>query len=341
MRNVAYLGAVLCLAVSSGLSATGQEEKLKELRGTIRELDLKTGALILQPPGEDKPVALSLAAKELPITDSLGAKLSLADLRPEQRIVAKLRADDEVVAIRMDGPYQHGTVKKVDVAGRIIIYKDVFAEKTLVVPAEMKIVVLGKEQPLDQFKPGDPIQFLYSLDKKRIVQIQTGKGTHARDPYLRVARHYGILTDLDSMKRTTQIFVQSLDAGVVKNYDISPDAYLRTMYHFKPVAEVGFEQFAKWIKVHYFVDRDTGKIINIDADLPVMARRKVLKVDAKAGQITVEDAMKEKTLLLAAEVKVYTPRGDGKVADIAVNRIINCGLSLDRSRVEIVYMWDR
>jgi len=331
------LSAILIFAPH--LAVSGQEEKLKEIKGAIRQLDLKTGALTLQLASSDKQMALSLAAKDLPVTNPLGEKLKLTDLRAELRVSAKIRGEDEVVALKIDGPYLYGIVKKVDVAARTVTFKKVFGDRTITVPAQAKFMLTGEEGKINDLKIGGAVQVLFSLDRKSILQVQAGKGINARDPYLRITRYYGILVDVDQPKRQVQVFVQSTDAGAIKAYDVSPDAYLRLQYHLKPIGEVGFDQFAKWVKIYYYVDRDTGRIVNMDADLPVMTRRKVLKVEP--GTITVEDELKEKTLPLAADVKVLTPRGEGKLAEVAANRIVNCGLSLDRSRVQIIYLWDK
>ena len=321
--------------------AAAQEEKLKELKGAIRALDLKIGTLTLQQLQTEKQHPLSLAAKDLPVVDTLGRPLKLGDLRPELRVTAKIRNEADIVSLRVDGPYLNGQIKSVDADARSITFKDVFAVKTMHIPASAPIVVNGKDGAFEQLKAGAPVQLLLSLDRKTILQVQIGKGVNIRDPYLRILRHYGILAELDHAKRTVQIFEQAPDSGILKTYEVSADAYLRTMYHLMPVREVGFEQFAKLVKVYYTIDRDTGRLINIDADLPVMVRRKVLKFEAATRRLTIEDERAEKTLELAADVKVWTPKGDGKLADVSANRIVNCGLSLDRSKVQLVYLWDR
>ena len=320
-------------------AAPAQEEKLKEIRGAIRQLDLKAGAVTLQLPYGDKQISLNFAGKEVPVATPLAEKLALADLREDLRIAVKVRGEDEIVAVKVDGPYWHGLVKKVDAANRAVTIKDVFGERTLQIPPGVKLVAKDAEIGLETLKAGDPLQVLYSLDKKRILQVHTGKGVNSRDPYLRITRYYGVIGELDHAKRQVQMIVLNTDAGIVRSYEISPDAYLRLQYHLKPIGEVGLDQFSKWVKAYYFVDRDTGRIINMDADLPVMLRRKVQKLEG--NQITIEDEHKEKTLPLDARVKVLTPRGEGKLADVAVGRLINCGLSLDRGRVLVVYLWDK
>ncbi len=338
LKNTIPLSMMFLAALGA---SSAQEEKLKELKGAIIALDGKTGTLTLHQLMTDKQHTFSLAAMDLQVTDPLGRKLKLDDLREELRVTAMLRNEAEVVGLRVDGPYQNGMIKTIDKVSQSVTLKGVFGETTYRIPESAKVIVGGKDGSLKQLKAGDAMQVLFALDKKTILQVQIGKGVHSRDPYLRVVRFYGILTELDHAKRRVQVFVQSTDAGVIKTYEVSPDAQLRTMYHLKPVSDVGFEQFSKWVKVYYFVDRDTGKIVNMDADLPIMVRRKVVKFDGGTRKLTVEDELKEKTFDLAADVKVMQPKGDGKLADIAANRIVNCGLSLDRSRVQVVYLWDK
>src|ERR1700730_11927575 len=98
------------LVISTAISAAAQPEKLPELRGTIRKLDVKTGVLTFLPLVETKLREFSLAAKELPVTNPLGQPLKLTDLREEMRITVKLRNDEEVVAIRIEGPYYYGAI---------------------------------------------------------------------------------------------------------------------------------------------------------------------------------------------------------------------------------------
>lgn len=337
MHKQSILAALLAIATAS--FANAQEEKLKEVRGAIRQLDLKTGAVTLQLASSDKQMPFNLAGKDVPVAGPLGDKLSLNELREELRVAVKIRGEDEIVSVKVDGPYWHGMVKKVDAGTRTITFKDVFGERTLQIPAAVKVVAKEMEISLEALKAGDPLQVLYSLDKKTILQVQTGKGVNSRDPYLRITRYYSVIADLDHAKRQVQMIVLNTDAGIVRSYEVSPDAYLRLQYHLKPIGEVGLDQFSKWVKAYYFVDRDTGRIINMDADLPVMIRRKVLKTEA--AKVTVEDELKEKALPLDANVKVLTPRGEGKLADVAMGRIVTCGLSLDRSRVLVLYLWDK
>lgn len=330
---------ILILTLAAALSVAAQDEKLKEIKGTIRQFDLKAGQITIKSLYSENVLALNLAAKDVPVTNTLGEKLKLTDVREELRITAKIRGEDDVVALRIDGPYQHGFIKSIDVAARTVVFKDVFGEKKIKIPEAAKVMIGGNPGSLADCKPGGAIQFLTSLDKKTILEVYAGKGVNGRDPFLRIIRYFGVLADIDQPKRHVQILVQNTDAGMVKSYDVSPDAYLRLLYHLKPIDEVGFDQFAKWVKIYYYVDRDTGRIVNMDAELPVMVRRRVVKLDGR--KITVEDEQKEKTFELAANVKVLTPNGDGKIADIAAGRMINCALSLDRSQVAVVYLWDK
>lgn len=333
---------VAFLAVASvNLSASAQDEKLKEFKGAIRQLDLKTGAVTLKSLYGPEVKPFSLAAKEVPVTNPLGDKLALADLREDLRVTVKIRGEDEIVALKIDGPYLYGIIKKVDAATRSVALKDVFATKHITVPAAAKILDGGKDGTLEDFKIGGPIQVLYALDRKTILQVQTGKGVHSREPYLRLSRAVGYLVEVEHPKRSVQVLAQSYDHGVIKTYDVSPDVYVRLMYSLKPIDEIGFDRLVKWTKAYYFVDRDTGKIVNIDAELPLMHRRKVVKLDPLARKLTVQEDTQTQVLALDAAVKVWTPRGDGKLVDVTVGRIVNCGLSLDRGRVVLLYLWDR
>ncbi|MSU76750.1 MAG: hypothetical protein EXS16_01515 [Gemmataceae bacterium] len=332
---------VAILLILPARLTVAQDEKLKDVKGTIRAIDLKTGSLHMQLLYADRQQPFNLGAKELPVFDAIGRPLKLADLRTELRIAAKVRGDDEIAAIHVDGPHRHGTVKKVDVPGRILIVKDPIAEKVISVPVEAKVVALGADYPFEKLKVGDLVQVTYSVDGKTVLKVQTGKGTHMRDPFLRITRYFGIITELDKSKSEASIMVQSIDAGIIKTYPISPSAYLRMMYHTKPVKEISHEQLGKWVKAHYFVNRDTGSIVNIDAELPVLVRRKVVSIDREAKTLTVEDELKEKKLNLASDVRIWTPKGEGRLAEIAAGRIVNCALTLDRGQVQLLYLWDR
>lgn len=327
------------LGLSIAVPTFAQEEKLKDLKGTVRFFDAKTGQINIKSQFSENILALSLVSREIPVTNALGEKLKLTDVREELRVTAKIRGEDEVAALKIDGPYLYGVIKRLDPDDRTVVVKDVYGEKTIRIPEAAKVIISGEPGSLRDCKVGGGIQFLMTLDKKTILQVHAGKGIQGRDPLLRVTRFQGMLVEIDHAKRQAQMVVQNADAGLVKTYDVSPDAYLRLLYHLKPIEEVGLDQFSKWVKVYYFVDRDTNRIVNMDAELPVMIRRKVMKLEGDA--LTVEDEHKEKKLTLAANIKVLTPKGEGKVADVAANRIVNCGLSLDRSRVLVVYLWDR
>jgi hypothetical protein len=337
MSTRVVTSALLLFAIA--LPTLAQEEKLKDLKGTIRLFDAKTGQINIKSQFSETVLALSLASKDIAVTNTLGEKLKLTDVREELRVTAKIRGEDEVAALRIDGPYLYGVIKRIDVDERVVLLKDVFGEKSIKVPEAAKVIISGEPGSLKDCKVGGGIQFLTTLDKKKILQVHAGKGIQGRDPLLRVTRFQGMLVEIDHARRQVQMVVQNTDAGLIKTHDVSPDAYLRLLYHLKPIEEVGFDQFAKWVKVYYFVDRDTNRIVNIDAELPVMIRRKVIKLEGQS--LTVEDELKEKNLTLAANVKVLTPKGEGRLKDVAANRIVNCGLSLDRSRVLVVYLWDR
>ncbi len=325
----------------AGTFVSAQDEKFKDVKGTIRAIDLKTGSLHMQLLYSDRQQAFNLGGKDLPVLDAIGRPLKLTDLRTELRIAAKVRGEDEIVSVHIDGPHLHGMIKKVDKVGRTLTVKDPIAEKVITVPAEAKVVALGADYPFADLKIGDPVQITYSVDAKTVLRVQTGKGTHLRDPYLRITRFYGIIADLDKSKSEVKMMTQSTDAGLIKTYPISPHAYLRMMYHTKPVKNIGSEQLGKWVKAYYFVDRDTGSIVNIDAELPVMLRRKVVRLDRESKSIVVEDELKEKTLPLASDLQVWTPKGEGRLAEIAEGRIVNCALTLDREQVQLLYLWDR
>lgn len=320
-------------------AASAQEEKLTDVRGLIRAIDTKAGTVTLQLPLSDKQQALSLASKEVPVTNPLGQKLTLGDLREELRIIAKVRNDAEIVAIQVDGPYHYGVVRKVEAADRKVTIRNTVSDRTFQVPTSATVVDLDTEAPFERLKPGEAARVLFSLDKKKILQVQTGKKISARDPYLRTTRYYGVLGDVDHAKRTVHVMLQSADPGTVKTHEVSAEVVCRLIYSQQPIEEIPFNQVAKWVKVYYFVDRDTNRVIAIDAETPLMIRRKVVRIDAKA--ITVEDDGKEKTLELAPDARVKTPRGEAKLADIAVGRIVNCGLTLDRRQVAILYLWDK
>jgi hypothetical protein len=233
----------------------------------------------------------------------------------------------------------HGIIKRVDVARRVVTFKDFVGDKTVTVPSETPILALGAEVTLGACKIGSAIQFVYSLNRKTILRVHIGRGTQSRDPYMRVTRYAGILAEVDHAKKQATVFLQSSDKGAIKTYEVATHAYLREMFYQKPVGEVSFAQFAKWVQVSYNVQRETGQIVSMDADLPMMTRRKVMKVDASA--ITIEDERKEKTIPLAANVKVLTPRGEGQLSDIAPDRVVTCGLTLNREQVRVLYLLDQ
>ena len=333
--------AASLLILFAGLSTLAQEEKLKEFKGMIRQVDAKTGAITLKPLYDVTLREFNLASKDVPVTNALGQVLKVADLREELRVIVKLRDDEEIAAIRVDGPYHFGVIKSVNAANRTVSFKDVFGDRTVAIPVDVKIIIKGASGSLADCKVGEPIQMLLSLDKKTILQVQAGGATLSRDPYLRINRSAGIIVDLDRAKRKVQIMQQSLDYGIMKSYDLSSDAYLRLMYKLDPLKEVEFDQVAKWTKVSYCVDRDTGKVVNIDAELPFMSRRKVVKLEPMARKITVTEDGIEAVLDLDDAVTVRTPRGEGKLADVIADSIVNCALSLDRSKVLLLYLWDR
>jgi hypothetical protein len=130
------LGLLLCLAVQ-GL-AVGQE-----IRGTVKQVDLEKGVLLVRRLNQDQEQELSLLNKEVPVSNALGKPAKLTDLRPGLRVAVKL-TDTFIVAIKLEGPAQWGTIQKIDPDGRTVHFEEPAEAHTVTLPAEPRLLVDGR-----------------------------------------------------------------------------------------------------------------------------------------------------------------------------------------------------
>jgi hypothetical protein len=68
------------------------------------------------------------------------------------------------------------------------------------------------------------------------------------------------------------------------------------------------------------------RIVHMDLDMPVLARRQVKSLDRERRTLTILDNDVERVLALSPRVKVLSPRGAGKLEDVVPGLIVDCGL---------------
>jgi hypothetical protein len=78
------------------------------------------------------------------------------------------------------------------------------------------------------------------------------------------------------------------------------------------------------------------RIVHMDLDMPVLARRQVKSLDRERRTLTILDNDVERVLALSPRVKVLSPRGAGKLEDVVPGLIVDCGLHADRQQIEVL-----
>ncbi len=338
MRRL-LLAICLCLVVVHAVAA-------QDIKGTIQKLDLETGVLVIRPFPADKEKELSLASREVPVSNGLGQPAKLLDLRVGLRGTFKIDGE-YVTAISLDGPARWGYLRKVDPATRTIWLEDPIRTHTVVLGEKTRVLVNGAERPLGQAPIGQPAQAVFSPDGTTILQLTVGRGATVQDPYRKFLRVDTTLLEVDFTRRTLSLLQKPGGEPLrIERMQVAPDVAVRLEYQSRPLGEGTLAELTGGpVQVRLIIDADTRVVEALEVEAPTYSRHRLVSVDAEARTLTIADSSQERRVLAfdPAMQVLFTSRKatPGGLADLKLGKAATMILSLDRKRVIAVVMSSR
>lgn len=313
-----------------------------EIRGTIKKLDLENGTLAFKPLYSDKILALSLAGKEVPVTNIVGQRLPLTDLQEGQRAFITVVERTEIVAVQLEWPTYWGALQKVEFETGKLYLQNNLRDLVLPLSRDVPLVIDGKPGRWNELKDGQALKATVSVDGKKLLQVHAGKDIFPRDPHRQLRYLNGVILDVDPGPKKLQILIHNTSEPLSLEWvPVHPEAPIKINYHKRWIMNGSFEDFHKLVSIHFVRDEETQTIELVEAEVPEKTFRKVLRFEA-GKTVVYEEQREEKSLPLSADFKVFLAgKGEGKVSDIDLERRLNLGLSLDRSRVITIFVPER
>jgi len=324
------LGSALLLGVIASVPA-------QDLKGIVKKFDLETGVLVVKPFGADRPEELSLASRDIVVSNAIGQPAKLSDLQVGSRVVLKL-TNDFVTAVKIDGPALWGTLRKIDVPKRTLHLEDPVRTHVVTVPETAKVFNSGEPISLDDLRVGQAVQVSYTPDEKTVLQVTTGKGVGTRDPHRKFVRLRILLLEVDAPGKVLSVVAHPYTEPMsFAKLTISPDLAVRLQFHFRDVCDGTLAEVRGPLNGTAIVDDEAKRVEAVELDLPIHSRRRLVEVDPAGKSVKLEEGKKTYNLELDPAVKVLQPGGDeGKLTDVQKGQLLSCGLSLDQKRVLVI-----
>src|SRR5581483_5970166 len=173
-----------------------------------------------------------------------------------------------------------------------------------------------------------------SEDHKTVIEVRVGKGAM---PLARLVKGTGTLLDFDAKAGEAKVLVTSGgDVSLLREVTLSKDISFNLLYQSKPFRDLMREEVHRGVKVHFWTDFTTRKLVHVEVEMPILARRTVKSFDPESRQLVLEDADGDKMLTLTPQAKIHLIGKTGALADLKAGVSASCGLSPDRKHVEIV-----
>ena len=310
-------------------------QKARETKAVVQEVDAIVGTItVVVGPGQVK--TFNLSRPDLPVTDFAGKSMNLKELRPDQRVVLTTSGGEDVTAIRVAPPTLFGTLVHVDLAKRMLILKSNAEEKSITLAADAKISSSLGPASLESLKTGQSLLVAFSAEKQEAIEVKFGK---IAQPPARFTKGSGTLIDIDAVKKTLDVLGTSSMSGdhaPLRHYKLTQDATCTLLYYGKAIGPLALEDAVRGVKVGYWKDPATKKIVHLQIDMPTLVRRKVKTFDASERRLVIEDLDTERTLMLTPTAELLTASGPGKLEDIRPGILVHCGLRPDRKTVEVL-----
>ncbi|MSU79655.1 MAG: hypothetical protein EXS16_16400 [Gemmataceae bacterium] len=307
----------------------------------MQSLDPELGTLSVSQPPKGQAQSFSLVKKDLPITDSSGARLKLTDLKKHDRMVLTTFNDEDVIAIRVESNFDWGVVTHVDVARNELIANLSYMPRPVKITPQMRVSLDGKTGSavdLREVKPwSHGVRVLLTPDRTGVQEMWITKGKYHGNPYGHRISVTGFLVRHDPVKKTLSLITSDRYQIVEVAYDSWTQ--LRLVQNFNTLGNVPVSQLQSPAKVIIGYDSDTRRTTSINLEVPMVLRRHVAAIDLATRKISLEasgDSPAE-DFRIAADAKITRLGKELCVlADVKVKYIVSLGLSLDQK--EVLYL---
>ncbi len=315
-------------------SASAFAQDAKDIKGIFQEVDVENGTITLRIHETGKVYRLktfNLLKPDLPVTTALGKPAPLKEIEVDARLTLKLEGDD-VTAIAISPAMISAYLKHVDAKNRIVTYKHTIGEKTLPLLPDAKVLYSGSPVELSEIKSSKLVNILFSEDRKAIAEIRAGKGGA---PEVHLTKMSGVLFDFDAGKQVATIWSsgQNGDASLLHEYPLLKDATYSLAFQSKPFRDLTAQEVRRGVKIVYWLEAGAKKIMHMELEMPILAKRAVVAFDRSTGLLSLEGP--EGPLFVHVAENVKLPRGK-TLDDLRSKARVQCGLSVDRKRVEII-----
>lgn len=327
---------VRCLSTVLLACAVAGPALAQDVRGYVQELDTKKGTITLRHffGGKVTIKMFSLSKPDLPVVNLAGQALQLRDLQAESLVTLKLNKEDDVESIIAPLPTLHGSLTDVDAKKRAIVVKVLAGPRTIALAPDTKIFLDGAPAALQDLPAGIFTRVTFTQDQQAVVEVRSGKGVNHPQPM----RRMGVLIEMDAKKRLARFFASNPfgDVSMLRDVPLARDATFSLCYQQRPMRALQVEEITKGYQTLYWVEPVYTKLVHMDVEMPLLARRTVKALDLKKGSLTILENEVEKVLKLSPKVKVLGPAGPGKMADVVPDISVDCGLHPDRHHIELL-----
>lgn len=335
MTRIALTLLLLCFIAAPVALA----QKTKPHKGVVQNVDAEVGTITLiveeSVGAKSRRVkTFNLSRPDLPVTNAAGKAFKLADIVPEQRVFFDLAGED-VTAIRLAPPSFYGTVARVNVAERTLSVTSKLGERTFAVPESAKIEVSAGQIPLDGLKPGSLVLVSLADDTKTVLAVRSGKGVA---PVAPMTKGVGVLVHVNEERRDFQLVTASSfgDHYLLRELTFAKEPTVALLYHSKPFRDGALAEVRHGVKATFWADATTKKVVHLEIELPILAKRTVKSFDPESGRLVLTDSDGEKRIVVGPQTKIMVGGRFGTAADIKTGIGVSCGLSTDRKTAEVV-----
>jgi hypothetical protein len=328
----------LLLALVLNPAASAQQ---KEILGTLQALDAKVGTIAISQPPLGNEKTFSLLNKDIPVTNSLGARLKLTDLKKHHRLVLTIANDEDVLAIRLESDLDWGVLTGVDAARNELMANMSHTPRPLKITPKMRVWIdgkIGSAANLKELKPwSHGVKVLLTPDRSEIQEMWINRGKYHTNPYCRRIAVAGFLVRHDPVKQNLALITTERYQQMEFTYDSWTQ--LQLVHHFQTLRNVPISKLTSPCKVQIGYDSDTKRAGVIKLELPTISRREVAAIDPETRKLSLAAAEESpaEVFFVAADAKIVRDgKEPSKLADVKANYVVSVGLSPDQK--EVLYL---
>lgn len=331
MKLIRCLTAVLMMLVGATGSVHAQD-----VRGYVQEVDATQGSITLAffIQGKTSVKSFNLLKADIPVTNPAGQALKLSDVQPESLVTLKLNSEEDVVSIIAPLPTLHGSLTDVDAKKSELVLKVLTEPRTIAISPDTKIYADGEPAKLIDLTVGTFTRVTFTQDQKSVLEVRSGRVFGYAQPILRI----GVLIDMDAEKRLVRVFTTNMygDVSALREVPLAKDATISLSFMRRPIRPLKVDEITKGFSMFYWVEPVFKKVVHMEVEMPVLARRTVKALDLEKRRLTILENDVERVLTLSPKVKILGPSGPGKLEAVVPDAIVDCGLSPDRKEIEVL-----